>query len=67
MAKRKLSEEIKRQIMREMGAKGGGNSRNNMTEAQSSKLGSRAVQIRWARWRRDNGVAAKPGDAELLK
>jgi hypothetical protein len=62
-----LPEAKKREIMQEMGARGGAKSRAGMSQADASKLGSRAVRVRWARYRRDNGMPPKAGDAELLK
>lgn len=62
-----LTEAMRRRVMREMGAKGGRNSRANLTDEEKEDLARRAVTARWARWRRDNGKPPKPGDEEYLK
>lgn len=61
-----ITEEMRLRVMREMGAKGGRNSRANLTDPEKEELARRAVNARWARYRRDNGLPAKPGDEEFL-
>jgi len=45
--------------------KGGSASRKNQADGGTA-LGKRAVQARWARWRKANGKPPKPGDEEFL-
>lgn len=59
-AKQKLA------VMREMAAKGGANSRKNLPEGKSAELGKRAVSARWARYRKEKGLPAKPGDEKFV-
>jgi len=56
----------KRAVMREMAAKGGANSRKNLPDGKATDLGRRAVAARWARYRKENGLPAKPGDEKFL-
>ena len=62
-----LTAKQKTAVMREMGAKGGANSRKNLPKGKASELAKRAIAARWARYRSENGLTPKPGDAELLK
>lgn len=70
MAK-KLTEAVKRQVMREMASRGGKAEvpkGTAMLPPEERKVrASAAAALKWARYRRDNGLPAKPGDAELLK
>jgi hypothetical protein len=64
--KLKLTEEQRADVMREMGARGGANSRKNLMPEERKRLAQKAVQARWARWRQDNGKPPEPGDDVLL-
>jgi hypothetical protein len=44
-------------FLREIAAKGGANSRRNMTRRQASALARKAIQARWAKAREGNGKA----------
>jgi hypothetical protein len=49
-----------------LGSRGGQARTKNMSRKARVSAGKRAVQARWARWRRDNDKPPKPGDEEFL-
>lgn len=63
--------QVIREAMQEIGAKGGRaqvpKGTAMLTPEQRKAQSAGAAALRWARYRRDNGLPAKPGDAELLK
>lgn len=56
-----------RPLFQAAGSVGGKVRAERMLPEERKASAARALQARWARWRRDNGRPPKPGDQEFLE
>jgi hypothetical protein len=55
-----------RPLFEAAGSTGGKTRAQNMTPEARKASADKAIRARWAKYRRDNGLPAKPGDEEFL-